>query len=171
MPKEKVYLSVGANIAPEQNILRGLRLLARSMPLEGISTFYRTAAIDRPGQPDYLNGVVSLTTDLAPGRLRDLLREIEHALGRVRTEDPYAARTLDLDILLFGDAEVQSDTLHIPDPEILERPFLAAGLLDLDPDLRLPGASVNLSEYIDPTAVAALETADAFTRELKENLE
>jgi len=170
MPLQTIYLSVGANIDPEVNIPRGLRLLSRTLPLCGISTFYRTKAIDRPDQPDYLNGVVALKTDLPPGRLRDLLREVEHALGRVRTDDTFAARTLDLDILLFGDAVVSSLGLHIPDPDILLRPFLAAGLLELAPDLQLPGTDRKLSVLIDSAAVASLTAMPEFTRELKESL-
>lgn len=170
MPKQTVYLSVGANIEPEVNISRGLRLLSAAMPLKGISTFYRTAAIGRPAQPDYLNGVVSLETELPPLRMRDFLREIEHALGRVRSKDIYAARTLDLDILLYGDAVFASGDLSIPDPDILERPFLAAGILELDPAIRLPGAGKNLSECIDAAGVEALVAAPEFTRALKEQL-
>ena len=170
MSARAVYISVGSNIEPEANIPRGLQLLSRSIPLVGVSMFYRTPAIDRPEQPDYLNGVVVLETDRPPGRLRELLREIEHALGRERTGDLYAARTLDLDILLYGDAIVSGDGLEIPDPDITARPFLAAGLLELAPGLRLPGADMDLTQQIDNAAVAALAPAPALTRELKEKL-
>lgn len=165
-----VYISVGSNIEPETNILQGLGVLARRIRITGLSTFYQTPAIDRPEQPDYLNGVVALETDLAPVPLRDLLREVEGAMGRERTADAYAARTLDLDLLLCGETILNSADLQLPDPDITARPFLAAGLLELAPDLRLPGASTRLAEQIDHTAVAALAPAPAFTRELKENL-
>lgn len=165
-----VFVSVGANIEPEANIQRGLRLLSRSVPLAAISTFYRTPAIDRPEQPDYLNGVVRLETGLRPGRLRDLLHEVEHALGRTRSNDPYAARPLDLDILLHGNATISGGGFEIPDPDIVRRPFLAAGLLELNPALRLPGATADLARQIDPGAIAALTKDAAFTRQLKESL-
>lgn len=167
---QTVFVSVGANVDPETNIARGLRLLARSVPVTGVSTFYRTPAIDRPAQPDYLNGVVRLETDQRPGRLRDLLREVEHALGRVRTADAFAPRPLDLDILLYGDAVITADGLEIPDPDIARRPFLAAGLLDLDPAIRLPGATEALEQQTDPAKLAALTPDPAFTRHLQETL-
>lgn len=164
------YISVGANIAPEANIQRGLVLLARSTVITGVSTFYRTAPIDRPRQPLYLNGVVRLLTERTPARLNDLLHEVEHAVGRVRTEDRYAPRTLDLDLLLYGDAAFSVGGLEIPDPDIKRRPFLAAGLLELDPALRLPGDTVPLAQQADPGAQSELVRDAAFTRELKETL-
>ena len=170
MPVRAVYISVGSNIEPETNILQGLGHLAQRIRIAGLSTFYRTPAIDRPEQPDYLNGVVALETDLTPASLRDLLRNVEDAQGRERTADAYAARTLDLDLLLCGETILNSADLQLPDPDITARPFLAAGLLELAPELCLPGASTRLAEQIDPAAVAALAPAPAFTRELKENL-
>lgn len=167
MAMQTVYVAVGSNIDPEANVRRALELLAKSLPLKAVSTFYWTPAIDRPEQPDYLNGVIRIQTGHPPGRLRDLLREVEHALGRVRTEDPYAARTIDLDILLYGEAIVSDGGLEIPDPDILARPFLAAGLLELDPELRLPGAGEKLSRQTNAIA-AALTDAPKISRELKE---
>lgn len=165
-----VFIGAGSNIDPETNLLSSLALLGKSAAITGVSTFYRTPAIDRPEQPDYLNGVLSVETDLLPGRLQELLHAIERAAGRVRTEDRYAARTLDLDILLYGDAIVRAGGLEIPDPDIPTRPFLAAGLLELAPALVLPGQSEPLNESADPGAIAALKPEPEFTRRLKETL-
>lgn len=167
---ETVYVAVGANIDPERNIERGLALLGRSIPITGIATFYRTPAIDRPEQPDYLNGVIAMQTRLRPLQLRDRLREVEHAMGRVRTADAYAPRTLDLDILLYGDAIISTDALEVPDPDITRRPFLAAGLLELAPGLQLPGADTALAQQLKPGALDDLQQDTSFTRRLQEYL-
>ena len=167
---EQVYVSAGANIAPEANIARALQLLSRSATLTGLSSFYRTPAIGRPEQPEYLNGVVRLETELLPMRLREVLRAVEHAIGRVRTKDAWAPRPIDLDILLYGQTVISGDGLEIPDPDITRRPFLAAGLLELDPALRLPGEQRALAQWTDPDAIAALKKDAAFTHHLKESL-
>lgn len=168
---QRVFVSVGSNIEPARNITRGLRELGRYVRLVGVSCFYRTPAIDRPEQPDYLNGVVEIETSLAPLALRDeVLHPVEEAAGRIRTEDRYAPRTLDLDILCHGEELVELPGLRLPDPDIAERPFLAAALLDLDPELTLPGGSGPLAIQTDPAAIAALEKDEAFSRDIKEIL-
>lgn len=167
----RVYVSVGANIDPEANIFRGLSFLMEHVSITAVSTFYRTPAIDRPVQPDYLNGVVALETAVAPAVLKsDYLRAAERAVGRVRTEDAYAARPLDLDILLYGNAIISDNGMVIPDVDIINRPFLSAGLLNLEPTLRLPGATLELAQQIDPGVIAALRQDAGFTRALKEYL-
>ena len=167
---ERVHVAVGANVAPERNILDGLDRLARRLPIVAVSTFYRTSAIGRPEQEDYLNGVIALDTALEPRVLKEVLRDVERALGRVRGEDAYAPRTLDLDILLYGNRVYNETGIEIPDPDIATRPFLAAGLIELDPSLTLPGDSRRLAERVEPGAMAALKKEDAFTRALKERL-
>ena len=167
---ERVYVAVGANVAPERNIADGLGLLAGRLTIAAVSTFYRTPAIGRPDQEDYLNGVVALETDLEPLALKEVLRDVERAMGRVRTDDAYAPRTLDLDILLYGNRVFNEAGLEIPDPDIATRLFLAAGLIELDPSLTLPGDSRRLAERVEPGLIAALKKEDAFTRALKERL-
>lgn len=167
----RAYVSVGSNVEPERNIVRGLELLSRRVPITALSTFFRTPAIGRPEQGDYLNGVIALDTVLEPLALKvSVLREVERALGRVRSEDAYAPRPLDLDILMHGNRVFESSGITLPDPDITERPFLAAALIELDPSLRLPGDDRDLAERIDPGVIAALKKEDAFTRELKESL-
>ena len=167
---DRVYVAVGANIEPERNIIDGLGQLSRRLPVAAISTFYRTPAIGRPEQEDYVNGVIALESRGDPLALKDLLRDVERAMGRVRTEDAFAPRTLDLDILLYGDRVFDEVGLIIPDPDIATRPFLAAGLIELDPSLTLPGDSRSLAERVEPGLIAALKKEDAFTRALKESL-
>lgn len=167
----RVYVSVGANIDPETNIRRGLALLMERVPITVVSMFYRTPAIDRPAQAEYLNGVVALDTRIDAAELKfKYLRAVEQAVGRVRTADAYAARPLDLDILLYGNDIICDNGLVVPDPDIIHRPFLCAGLLNLEPALRLPGATLDLAQQIEPDAIAALQQDAGFTRALKEQL-
>lgn len=169
---ERCLIGVGANLDPEENIAEGLRLLARLVKVAAVSPFYVTAPIGRPGQPDYLNGVVLVGHNGGPAALRDeILRPVEAARGRVRTADAYAARTLDLDVLLYGDRAGREAGMVLPDPHLWERPFLAAAALELDPALAVPGAGRLLRDLADPDAVAACRRADAFSERLREMFE
>lgn len=171
MTEFRVYIAVGANIDPERNIIKGLSELARRVIVEGVSSFFRTPAIGRPEQSDFLNGVIAVRTAHAPRVLKEeILRPVEYGCGRVRGADRYAPRPLDLDILLYGALTFDESGLLIPDPDIAVRPFLAAGLIELDPDLVVPGDTRPLRERVDPEMIDALQKEDAFTRELKENL-
>src|SRR6516162_3229307 len=136
----RAFIGVGSNIGPEHNIRDALRRLAQSSHLASISTFYRTPAIGRPEAPDFYNGVVAIETDLPPVILkRTTLRGIETALSRHWSADKYAARTIDLDLLLYGDSVLSNDELTLPDPDILARAFIAVPLHEIAPDLILPG--------------------------------
>ncbi len=163
------HIAVGANIQPETNIPNALDLLNRHTPITAVSTFFRTKAINRPEQDDYLNGAVSIHY---AGPLRDLkhlvLRRVEELLGRKRTNDPYAPRTIDLDIALCGDIVLKTPELVLPDPDIRQRAFLAAALLELEPELIMPDSRVLLRQEISPELLSTLIPADAFSKALKE---
>lgn len=152
MTETDAYITVGSNIRPEKNIALALGRLGESVDLRAVSTFYRTRPLPRPygvggstaetdtaDQPDYLNGVVHVRTGVAPRPLKfEILRPIEAELGRGRGGDSYAARTIDLDIAVYGDRVIDEDDLRIPDPDIRTRPFVAVPLLELAPELILP---------------------------------
>ena len=141
------YIAVGSNMEPEKNLPAALARLIQRVRVVAVSTMYRTPALDRPHQPDFVNGVWSVETRHTPRDLKyTVLRPIEEALGRVRTADAYADRPIDLDIALYGAQVIEEQGLIIPDPDILRRPFLAVPLLELVPDLVLPGSGVRLSE-------------------------
>jgi 2-amino-4-hydroxy-6-hydroxymethyldihydropteridine diphosphokinase len=172
MTMERCLIGVGANLDPEENIAEGLGLLARLVPVTAVSPFYATAAIGRPGQPDYLNGVVLVEHGCGPAALRDdILRPVEAARGRVRTADAYAARTLDLDVLLYGERASREAGMVLPDPHLWERPFLAAAALELAPGLVVPGTGRLLRDLADRVAVAACRRADAFSERIREIIE
>ena len=165
------HISVAGNLDPERNLPRALELLRQRAALLAVSTFYRTAALGRPEQPDYLNGAAKIRFDGDAHTLKfDVLRGIEAALGRVRTADRYAARTVDLDVLLFGDMTMDADGLTLPDPDLWRRPFVAAPVLEIDPGLIVPGQDKPLRELADAEAMARLEPAWEFTRATLERL-
>ncbi len=167
----RAFIAVGSNIEPEQNVPRALRLLLERVRVEATSTFYRTRPLRHPEHPPFANGVWRVQTRLEPRPLKfDVLREVERRLGRVRTDDAYAPRTIDLDIAVYGDRTVREPDLLIPDPDVLERPFLAVPLLELEPDLRLPGADGPLREHPVIRRGAELEPMPDLTKLLKEML-
>lgn len=97
------------------------------------SRVYQSAAAGPPGQPDFVNAAVLLETDLAPEALRARLRQIEAGLGRVRVDDKYAPRPIDLDLVLYDDLVMDTAPLSLPDPDLLVRPYLAVTIAELDP--------------------------------------
>lgn len=165
-----VYIGVGANIDPERNIPSALEALLRAgLMVTRSSGFYRTDPIGRPEQSPYANGVWQAKTGLAPHELKALLKRVERQLGRVRSSDKFAARQIDLDILLFDDLVLSDMEMSIPDPHILERAFLARCLIELDPGLRLPGADTPLAAVVDDAE--HLEENVAITTTIKGILE
>lgn len=167
----QAFVAIGSNIAPAKNIRQALRLLAKSVRLTAISTFYRDPAIRHPEQPVFYNGVVSIETELPPVELKwGVLRPIEAALGRHRTEDKYAARTIDLDLILYDQRVLATAELTLPDPNILKRSFVAIPLAELAPDLVLPGSGVPIQQAAGQLASDRLELLDELTRQLRAEL-
>lgn len=137
---QTVYIGIGANLGDAQaNVLRALHLLGQlpRTQLVGQSALFRSAPIDAGGD-DYINAVVQLDTNLSPEALLSALQQLEQDFGRAR---PYrnAPRTLDLDILLFGDQEIHTTALDIPHPRMTQRAFVLLPLLQIAPNLRIPG--------------------------------
>lgn len=139
-----VFIALGANLQdPQQQIQRGIELLA-AIPdsrLLAVSSLYRTAPLGvGDAQPDYINAVAQLETTLSGGSLLDFLQSIESQQGRRRHRDrPLAARTLDLDLLLYGDAVIDTPRLSVPHPRLHLRAFVLAPLLEIAPAAVIPG--------------------------------
>ena len=89
-------------------------------------------------QPDFLNAVVEIETELGPEELLDVCKDVERALGREAGEQRHAPRSMDVDVLLLGDLEHRSGRLTLPHPELLRRRFVLVPLIELDPGLTLP---------------------------------
>jgi 2-amino-4-hydroxy-6-hydroxymethyldihydropteridine diphosphokinase len=128
------YVALGANLGDAPAAVQSAMLALAALPLTQVtrrSSLYRSAPVDASG-PDFINAVVELSCQLsAPDLLREL-QFIEHAAGRER---PYlnAPRTLDLDLLLYGDASVQSERLTVPHPRMLLRAFVLQPLAEIAP--------------------------------------
>lgn len=175
----RVYIGVGSNIDPELNIPAALGLLKSKGRIAGVSTFYRTQAIassnasgsllPRSIGAEFYNGVIRFETCYEARELKfEVLRGIEQALGRVRSDDKCAPRPIDLDIVVYGDEVIDEPDMVIPDPEIPARAFLAVPLLELEPEIVLPGMSARLADVcvFDASAMTALdEFTDMLRRE------
>ncbi len=164
----RAFIGVGSNLEPERNLRESLRQLASCVRVLDISTVFVTEPIGRPEQASYYNCVAAVETSFAPLALKqDVLRRIENRLGRMRGDDRYAARTIDLDLLLYGDLVVNEAGLEIPDPDILLRPFLAEGLAELAPDLVLPNTGTSIADvvrWMDDKVLKRLESYTALLR-------
>jgi 2-amino-4-hydroxy-6-hydroxymethyldihydropteridine diphosphokinase len=139
-----VYVGLGANLGDTTATLKAALQALDTLPDThtcSVSAFYRTAPIDAHG-PDYANAVAALQTTLAPHDLLTHLQRIEAAFGRKRPY-PNAPRTLDLDLLLYGDASIVSPALTVPHPRMHERAFVLVPLADVAPaGLVIPGRGV-----------------------------
>lgn len=137
----RAYVGLGANLgAREITVLRAVDLLAAADGVEvvAVSRLLETEPVGVADQPPFLNGAVALDTTRSARDLLDLLLETERSLGRVRRER-WGPRTIDLDLLVYGDETVDEPGLHVPHPRLHERRFALEPLAELDPELEIPG--------------------------------
>ena len=166
----RVFVSVGSNIDPEANVVRGLRLLDAEVGVRSVSTFYRTPALNRPQDPPFANGVIELGDALGPLEMKTLLQRVERTLGREHSSNRYAPRTLDLDLLLHGDQVLSSNALTLPHPDIRDRAFVAIPLLEIAPDLVLPDSGMTLRSIVDSLPPYPMDPLRDLTRRLREEV-
>ncbi len=144
------YIGLGSNQGDSRALLQSaLTSLNQytAIQVTDVSSFYQSKPVGPVGQPDYINAVACLSTSLNAQELLAVLLETERLHGRVR--DPnlrWGPRTLDLDLLLFGDAVIQEANLIVPHPELSKRSFVVYPLYELNPDLILPCGQA-LREY------------------------
>jgi 2-amino-4-hydroxy-6-hydroxymethyldihydropteridine diphosphokinase len=128
----QVVIGLGSNISPAENLRSSIYLLGRLLPINTVSGVWQTPSTGSPG-PDFLNAAVLITTQLPVEELRsNILRPIENLLGRIRTKDPNAPRTIDLDILIYDD--------QMLDEELWNYPHMAVPVAEI------------LPTYIDPNS-------------------
>lgn len=167
----KAYVAIGSNIEPADNVARALRLLTCEVSLTRISTVYLNPAAGRPEQPPYYNCVAAIETMMTPLELKhSVLRPIEKALGRTRSADKYAARTIDLDLIAYGEVQLRSDDCTLPDPQIFERAFLAVPLRELAPALVLPGSTLTVAAAAAGLDDGELTPLDVYTATIRREL-
>ena len=139
-PAVEAFIGLGANLGDAHATLEAALTELASLPhtvLQGRSSVYRSAPVDSSG-PDYLNAVAWLHTRLDARGLLAELQHIEQAHGRERPY-PNAPRTLDLDLLLYGEQRIESATLTVPHPRLHERAFVVRPLAEIAPDRVVPG--------------------------------
>lgn len=152
----KAYLGLGSNVGDrKKNIFQAIKTLQSSASIISVSSLYEGTALEIGDQPDFLNAVISIESDLEPQALLALCKEIEKTIGRVE-RFRYGPREIDIDILLYSDMTVSSEELIIPHPKMLLRRFVLEPLLEIDPELKLPdglGISSFLTEVGDQKLV------------------
>lgn len=137
------YIGVGSNLSsPLDQVNRALFSLQQQRDIAVLrrAPWYRSKAIGPGDQDDYINGVFEISTLLSALDLLQVLQDIEDRQGRQRTER-WGARTLDLDLLTYGNETIHCASLHIPHPRMTERNFVLAPLADLNPALTLTTAA------------------------------
>ncbi|MDT8376227.1 MAG: 2-amino-4-hydroxy-6-hydroxymethyldihydropteridine diphosphokinase [Mariprofundaceae bacterium] len=146
-----VHIALGGNLGDvKQTFIQARNELnaAAEIRLLESSKLYKTPPAGPAGQPDYLNAVVEVETSFKPGTLLALLHRIEDAHGRMRTER-WGARTLDLDILTYGDVQLTSEALTIPHAMISKRMFVLRPLCDIAPKWQHPLLKVTAEQMLD----------------------
>ncbi len=141
MNSTTVFVGLGSNLeGPEAQVVSAFAEIA-SLPGVAVyrrSSLYRTAPVGYTAQPDFINAVAALRTALTPLALLEALRAVERSHGR-RREFRNGPRTLDLDILIYGELRLQSDQLVVPHPRAHQRAFVLLPLLEIAPDCVIPG--------------------------------
>jgi len=148
------YIGVGSNLSdPIKQVKLAIDALhkVKNSQVSAISSIYGSKPMGPQDQPDYINAVVELQTTLSPLALLDALQAIENKAGRVRKENRWGARILDLDILLFGDQIIENERLTIPHYGMKVREFVLLPLQEIAPHLHLPNGE-NINDLADKIA-------------------
>ena len=140
-----VYVAAGSNVEPEKNLARALDELEQAFGAVALSPAYRNRAVGFEGE-DFINLVVGLRTADSPAQVKAKLERIEESCGRPRGAPKWAARTMDLDILLYDQLVSDEPGLILPRPDLLRRAFMLKPLADLAPGLRHPTQQRTIGE-------------------------
>jgi len=147
----KAYIGLGSNLGDREGQIRAALEAIADLPdtdLVRVSSLYDTEPAGEVDQPNFLNAAALVDTELEPRQLLWNLLLIEKRLGRVRTQ-PWGPRTIDLDLLLYGDEIVEEDDLRVPHPEIIRRSFVLVPLVELDPRLVHPGTGETMAAHLN----------------------
>ena len=156
-PMVRTYIGIGSNLAdPARQVMRAVAELDEILGCCCIasSSLYRSKPLGPQDQPDYVNAVAAVDAALPAAVLLQELQRIEKRHGRARSGPRWGPRTLDLDMLLYGDEVIASEALTIPHPGLLERDFVLCPLYEIAPDLQVPGVGP-IRAYIERCGEAA----------------
>ena len=151
------YIGLGSNLGDSRQILTEAVQKLATLGAVSTSKLYQSPPMGPQDQPHYFNAVARLETDLTALALLDQLQQFEQDAGRVRLRR-WGERTLDLDLLLYGDEKIQHERLTVPHVGILERDFVVIPLLDLDPNLHIQGYRLDRLDLLQHTTLT--EVAD-----------
>lgn len=155
----RAYIGLGSNLLSPLRQVRQATCELAQLPdsrLCSVSSLYRSDPLGPAGQPDYINAVAAIQTRLTSLQLLDELQAIENRHGRRRGAERWGPRSLDLDLLLYGDAVLDEPRLILPHPEMLQRAFVLLPLLEIAPTLCLPDGR-SLQQLCDTLSVDGLE--------------
>jgi 2-amino-4-hydroxy-6-hydroxymethyldihydropteridine diphosphokinase len=167
----RVFVALGSNIHPEINLREAVRRLVSRCAVCALSPVYETVPVGKTDQPNFLNAAVLIETEQSAVAFKqEVLQAIESELGRVRTADKNAPRTIDLDITLFNEQVLEVDGRHIPDPDLLRYAHVAVPVADLAPGYRHPETDQTLRQIAEGLSHAGLRRrpdvlADPVTRQ------
>jgi 2-amino-4-hydroxy-6-hydroxymethyldihydropteridine diphosphokinase len=144
------YLLIGSNLGVREEFLQKAceQICVRAGICRNLSSLYETAPWGKTDQPSFLNQAIELTTPLSAKELLKVLLDIELKLGRTRLEK-YGPRTIDIDILLYGNEVIQEPQLQIPHPQMTQRRFVLLPLLELNPQLIHPTTGLSIKVLLD----------------------
>ncbi|MGH7255970.1 MAG: 2-amino-4-hydroxy-6-hydroxymethyldihydropteridine diphosphokinase [Nitrospirales bacterium] len=157
MSRETAYIGFGSNLGNRLDFCDRAVTLLSLLPhseVTGVSSLYETEPVPDPGDPGpewFLNGIVRLETDITPRSLLAVCQEVERALGRDEA-CRHGPRTMDLDILLYGDRIIQDPDFHLPHPRLHRRRFALVPLAELAPELRHPVLQRTVQDLLDTLA-------------------
>ena len=155
----KTYIGLGSNLGDSLQILTEAVHKLATLGSVQVSQLYQSPPMGPQDQPNYLNAAVQLQTDLAPLALLDELQRFEQESGRVRLRH-WGERTLDLDLLIYGDEQIQNERLTVPHVGVLERDFVLRPLLDIDPNLVIKGQLLKSLAILDNPNLTVLDAGN-----------
>ena len=153
------YIGLGSNLGDSLQILTEAVHKLSKLGAIKVSKLYQSPPMGPQDQPNYLNAVVQLQTDLEPLALLDELQRFEQESGRVRLRH-WGERTLDLDLLIYGQQNIQHARLIVPHVGVMERDFVLIPLLDLDANLQLNGQQLNTLPILDQVSLTVLDSGN-----------
>ncbi len=153
------YIGLGSNLGDSKVILTEAVHKLASLGDVKISKLYQSPPMGPQDQPNYLNAVVQLSTNLTPLALLDELQRFEQESGRVRLRH-WGERTLDLDLLIYAEEKIQHERLIVPHVGVMERDFVLIPLLDLDPDLHIDGIALKQLPVVQQPTLSVLDAGN-----------